>query len=258
MRKHGGPPSRRDKHVTLAAISPPGVARGRFVGGQKSGLAGCKPPPLFTRGASSCSSQGRRQGEPWGPSPRPSAPAYLPRPCLCRGQQQAPFLASSTCPRQPPSRAGGDSPRGWRGHHGDGKADQSTESDRTRRGAAHQCAATRHAREACRRPQPQHEDRCQATTATRCRKPRKRAQHMRNHGTGEGAKDSRAPTPAHRTQSQWVVGPGRTPQGTGGRGWGSAQPRTPHTQAKGAPPGRPRAALKARKARSQERALWGW
>ena len=78
MRKHGGPPSRRDKHVTLAAISPPGVARGRFVGGQKSGLAGCKPPPLFTRGASSCSSQGRRQGEPWGASPRPSAPTYLP------------------------------------------------------------------------------------------------------------------------------------------------------------------------------------
>ena len=78
MRKHGGPPSQRDKHVTLAAISPPGVARGRFVGGQQSGLAGCKPPPLFTRGASSCSSQGRRQGEPWGASPRPSAPTYLP------------------------------------------------------------------------------------------------------------------------------------------------------------------------------------
>ena len=77
MRKHGGTPSRRDKHVTLAAISPPGVARGRSVGGQQSGLAGCKPPPLFTRGASSCSSQGRRQGEPWGASPRPSAPTYL-------------------------------------------------------------------------------------------------------------------------------------------------------------------------------------
>ena len=81
MRKHGGPPSRRDKHVTLAAISPPGEARGRFVGGQQSGLAGCKPPPLFTRGASSCSSQGRRQGEPWGASPRPSAPTYLPSFC---------------------------------------------------------------------------------------------------------------------------------------------------------------------------------
>ena len=80
MRKHGRTPSRRDKHVTLAAISPPGVARGRFVRGQQSGLAGCKPPPLFMRGASSCSSQGRRQGEPWGASPRPSAPTYLPRP----------------------------------------------------------------------------------------------------------------------------------------------------------------------------------
>ena len=78
MRKHGGTPSRRDKHVTLAAISPPGVAQGRFVGGQQSGLAGCKPPPLSTRGASSCSSQGRRQGEPRGASPRPSAPTYLP------------------------------------------------------------------------------------------------------------------------------------------------------------------------------------
>ena len=78
MRKHGGTPSWRDKHVTLAAISPPGVARGRFVGGQQSGLAGCKPPPLFTRGASSCLSQGRRQGEPRSASPRPSAPTYLP------------------------------------------------------------------------------------------------------------------------------------------------------------------------------------
>ena len=78
MHKHGGRPSRRDKHVTLAAISPPDVARGRFVGGQQSGLAGCKPPPLFTRGASFCSSQGRRQGEPWGASQRPSAPTSLP------------------------------------------------------------------------------------------------------------------------------------------------------------------------------------
>ena len=76
MRKHGGTPSRRDKHVTPAAISPPGVARGRFVGGQQSGLAGCKPPPLYTRGASSFLSQARRQGEPRGASPRPSAPTY--------------------------------------------------------------------------------------------------------------------------------------------------------------------------------------
>ena len=44
MRKRGGTPSSRDKLVTPAAISPPGVARGRSVGGQQSGLAGCKPP----------------------------------------------------------------------------------------------------------------------------------------------------------------------------------------------------------------------
>ena len=91
MRKHGGTPSRRDKHVTLAAISPPGVARGRFVGGQQSGLAGSKPPPLFTRGASSCSSQKRRKGEPWGASPRPSAPTYLPRPIAFQKKRKALF-----------------------------------------------------------------------------------------------------------------------------------------------------------------------
>ena len=51
MRKHEGTPSWRDKHVTLAAISPSGVARGRFVGGHQSGLAGCKLPPLSMRGA---------------------------------------------------------------------------------------------------------------------------------------------------------------------------------------------------------------
>ena len=61
-----------------------------------------------------------------------------------------------------------------------------------------------------------------------------------------------------RTHSQWVVGPGRTPERTRGRGQESARPQTPHTQARGAPPGRPCAALTVRKASSQERALWGW
>ena len=32
MGKHGGPLSRRDKHVTPAAISPPGVARAPLLG----------------------------------------------------------------------------------------------------------------------------------------------------------------------------------------------------------------------------------
>ena len=61
-----------------------------------------------------------------------------------------------------------------------------------------------------------------------------------------------------RTGSQWVVGPGRTPEGTRGRGWESARPRTPQAQARSALPGRPPAAPTARKASSEERALWGW
>ena len=52
-------------------------------------------------------------------------------------------------------------------------------------------------------------------------------------GTGQGAKDSSAPTPAQRTHGQSEAGPGRTPKRTGGRGWESACPQT------------------------QERALWG-
>ena len=77
MREHGGIPSQGDKYVTLAAISPPGLAHGRFVGGHQSGLAGCKSPPLFKRGAPSCSSQRQRQREPLGACPGPSAPTYL-------------------------------------------------------------------------------------------------------------------------------------------------------------------------------------
>ena len=74
MRKHGGTRNRRDKRVMLAAISPPGVPWGCFVGGHQSGLAGCKPPPLFMRGASSCSSQRQRQQQPWGDRVHP--PTY--------------------------------------------------------------------------------------------------------------------------------------------------------------------------------------
>ena len=60
-----------------------------------------------------------------------------------------------------------------------------------------------------------------------------------------------------RTQSQWVVGPSRTPEKTSGRGWESAQPWMPHTQAGGAPPGHPHAAPTAGKTSTQECALWG-
>ena len=42
-----------------------------------------------------------------------------------------------------------------------------------------------------------------------------------------------------RTHSHWVVGTGCTPERTSGWGWESARPRTPHTQARGAPPRAP-------------------
>ena len=95
---------------------------------------------------------------------------------------------------------GGASPKDGERHHGVGKADQSTRSDRTGRGAAHQRGATRHAREARRRPQPRHTDRCQVTTATGCRKPRQRAQHATNQGTGTGARQR--PTNIPRTPAR--------------------------------------------------------
>ena len=85
-----------------------------------------------------------------------------------------------------------------------------------------------------------HKDTCEATTATGCRKPRKRAQQTTNRGTGEGGKGNGAPTLADRTHNLWVAGPGR-PLREGGGAWESAQPRTPHTQARDTPP--PRCAL---------------
>ena len=61
-----------------------------------------------------------------------------------------------------------------------------------------------------------------------------------------------------RIPSQWLVGPGRVAERTRGRGWESARPRMPDTQARGAPPGHPHAAPTVRKAGTQECALWSW
>ena len=111
---------------------------------------------------------------------------------------------ASTCPAQPPSKSEGASPRDGRGHHSVGKADRSNESDRTCRGALHQRGAARHAREARRRPQPRHTDRCQATTTTGCRKPGQRAQHATSHGTGTGARQQPTHTPQTPARSGGV------------------------------------------------------
>ena len=91
--------------------------------------------------------------------------------------------------------------------------------------------------------------------ASSCRPHSAPSQHARVRAVGL-VTGSHAYTP--RTNSQWVVGPGRTPERTRGRGWESARPRTPHTQARGAPPGNPHAAPTARKASTRECALGGW
>ena len=69
---------------------------------------------------------------------------------------------------------------------------------------------------------------------------------------------ARLNSPNPRTHSQWVVETGRTRERTIGRQWESARPQTPNDQARGAPPGHPHAAPTARKASTQERAMWGW
>ena len=58
-----------------------------------------------------------------------------------------------------------------------------------------------------------------------------------------------------RGHSQWVAGPGRTPERTRGWGWESARPLDAPHPGKRPSPGHPHAASTARKASSQERAL---
>ena len=72
-------------------------------------------------------------------------------------------------------------------------------------------------------------------------------------GVGDGSL-----RPHHPHQQPVGSGPQPHAPRTGGPAWEIAQLRTPHTQAGGAPSGLPRAAPTARKASSQERALWGW
>ena len=122
------------------------------------------------------------------PRPTPEGPARDnpiagPQTGTTRSEPSAPALAgasgrhnepgswpASACPAQPPSKSGGDSPRGGERHHGVGKADQSTESDRAGRGAAHHAVP---------RGTPE----------------RHAAGH--NHGTRTGAKHQRPPIAAN-------------------------------------------------------------
>ena len=146
-----------------------------------TGSTHAKPPQRTQR---KTEAGGTQQGQPEG-GPRtgttrskPSSPASAG----ASGRHKDPgSRPASLFPAQPPSKAGGDRLRCGGRHYGNGKADRSTSSGR---GAAHQRGATRHTKEAHGRPQPRHTDRCQATTATRCRKTGERAQRTTNRGTG--------------------------------------------------------------------------
>ena len=141
---------------------------------------------------------GTRQGQSHREAPNRYDAEQAQSPCLGRGQQRAQrarFPASLHVPRAAAQYIRGASPRDGKRHHGVGKANRSTKSDRTGQGAAHQRRATRHAIEARRRPKPRHTNRCQATTATGCRKPEQRAQHATNTGTGARQHQTHTPMP---------------------------------------------------------------
>ena len=153
--------------------TPEGPARGNPIAGPRTGTTRSEPTA-----PASAEATGRHKE----PGPRPA----------------------SKCSSQAPGKSGGASPRGGERHHGVGKGDRSTESNRTGQSAAHQHGATRHAREAHRRPQPRHTERCQATTATGCRRPGQRARPATNHGTGTGARLHPANTPHAQARSDGV------------------------------------------------------
>ena len=114
--------------------------------------------------------QDQRRKDPPGITPLPgpeelrhgASPVPLPRRGPAAGTMIPVLGQPPRAPRSRPVNPEAKAPsRG--GHHGNRTTDRRTESDRTGRGAAHQCGAKRHAREAYRWPEPRHRTRCQAT-----------------------------------------------------------------------------------------------
>ena len=107
-------------------------------------------PDASVTGSTHANHRSARSPRPTPEGPGRDNPIAGPRTGTTRSEPSAPASAgasgrhkepgsrpASACPAQPPSKAGGASPRVGERHHGDGKADWSTESDRTGRGAAH-------------------------------------------------------------------------------------------------------------------------
>ena len=109
-----------------------------------------RKPDASVTGSTHANHRSARSPRPTPEGPARDNPIAGPRTGTTRSEPSAPASAgacgrhnepgsqpASACPAQPPSKAGGANPRGGERHHGVGKADRSTESDRTGRGAAH-------------------------------------------------------------------------------------------------------------------------
>ena len=107
-------------------------------------------PDASVAGSTNANHRSARSPRPTPEGPARDNPIARPRTGTTRSEPNAPTSAgasgrhnepgsrsASTCPAQPPSKAGGAGPRGGERHHGVKTADWSTESDRTGRGAAH-------------------------------------------------------------------------------------------------------------------------
>ena len=89
---------------------------------------------------------------------RGASPGLLPWQGPAAGTKSQVLGRPPHAPCSRPVKLGATAPLVGGRHHGDGKANWSTESDRTGRGAAHRHGATRHAREERRRPQARHKE----------------------------------------------------------------------------------------------------
>ena len=141
-------------------------------------------PDASVTGSTHANHRSTRSPRPTPEGPARDNPIAGPRTVRTRSEPSVPASAgasgrhnepgsrpASACPAQPPSKAEGASPRVGERHHGVGKADRSTERDRTGRGAAHHAG---------RRSTPE----------------RHAAGH--NQGTWTGAKQQRPPLPQTR------------------------------------------------------------
>ena len=148
-------------------------------------------PDVSVTGSTHANHRSARSPRPTPEGPARDNPIAGPRAGTTRSEPSAPAsagasgrhiepgsLPASACPAQSPSKAGGAGPQAGERHHGVGKADRSTRSDRTGQGAAHHAGP---------RGTPE----------------RHAAGH--NQGTGTGAKQRRPPGAAdpecaHNTQ----------------------------------------------------------